>query len=313
MKRLVSLLLIFTIVLAFSACGGKSDEPANMLAVKDPTGWGLVKLMTDRSYAFNMTYCDTPEEAVEGLKNGSADFAALPVDAAAKAFNETNGEIRVIAITSTGGHHAVTRDENVKSAEDLAGNTFYISKTESFAQRLLAYIINNAEGGGLKAETVTLDSNEAVSKKAIEEKTGAYVMPVFSAAETLTKTEGLAKAISLPRAWEKITGSQLAFGCIVARREYAEKNPERVSELREFAEVSLNYMSGNEAAGDVLIETGLFEDNNIAENIIPGCCFAFIDGEEAVTCVTETLTRLYSEDSGEIGGKIPGSEFFLTA
>lgn len=310
MKKLVSLFLIFTIIFAFSACGGKNDKPAEFYALKDPSGWGLVKLMTDRSYAYSVTFCDTQDEIAEALKNGSVDFAALPVDTAVKLFNETNGEIQIVAITSTGCYHMLSKDKEIKSLTALEGRKIFVSKTEPLAQRFIAYLLDNADGGKVKAETVLADSNDEVVKKSLDEGDDTYVVPVSAAGEVLSKESETGVIIGLKGAWEKLTGSQFAYGCIVVRKEYAEKNPERITELREHAEVSLNFMSEEGTGGKALSESGLFENKTIAENIIPGCAFTYIDGDDAVSCVTDTLTRLYGEDSAEIGGEIPGSGLF---
>ena len=90
------------LVFALSACGGKNPgngetaEKANVSALNDPTGWGLVKIKTDRAYAYNTEFCDTADEIIAKLKNGETDIATLPLDEAAKVYNETNGAVKAL-------------------------------------------------------------------------------------------------------------------------------------------------------------------------------------------------------------------------
>lgn len=320
MKKYISLLIVLIMVFTLSACGGtgnsknsKVENTANLLALKDPTGWGLIKVMTDRAYAFNVSYCDTADEIIAKLKSGETDFATLPLDAAARVYNETNGAVKAFAVSSTGCFHILSNDMDIDVPADLAGRKLYISETEALERLTLDYLLSKTVSGEELPEIITLKNNDEVVAKALEEGSDAYALPVLWAAKILAEEEGVGQVISLKREWDKLNETPFTLGIIVVRAEFAENNPDVLNNLREFAEISLNYVNANTTAGKELLDAELFDDQTVAKKIIPGCYFEYIDGDELRESVTKCLTELYGEDSSAIGGKIPDENFFVPA
>ncbi len=315
MKKVLSAVLAAVLIFALASCGKESEEiaqptPANLLALKDPSGWGLVKVMTDRDYAFNVTFCDTADEIASKLKSGETDFAAIPVDAAVKLYNETDGQIKVIAISSTGCFHILSNDKEIKSLSDLAGRKLYVSETEIMEKLMFEYLLdkNEIENDELP-EIIYLPDNDEVVNKALETGSDTYLLPVKYAAKVLAADKGVGQVISFKREWDKLNDTPFTLGCIVGRKEFIENNPSVVSDLKTFAEVSLNYTAEDTLAGKALLDAGLFEDIETAEKIITGCYFEFIDGEEIADYISKCLTALYGEESEYLGGKVPGKDF----
>ena len=306
------------LVFALSACGGKNPgngetaEKANVSALNDPTGWGLVKIKTDRSYAYNTEFCDTADEIIAKLKNGETDIATLPLDEAAKVYNETNGAVKALAVSSSGCFHILSNDKDIKSLADLSGRKLYISETEKLERRTLDYLLGKTEfEDGKGPEIITLGSDEEVAAKALEEGSDTYALPVLYAAKVLAEDTGVGQVISLKREWDILHETSFTLGIILVRAEYAENHPDMIDSLRTFADVSLNYVADNTTAGKELLDEGIFEDSTVAKKIIPGCYFGYIDGEEMKASVSLCLSELYSEDASAIGGKLPGDDFYM--
>ncbi len=320
MKRLLSLSLIIILIFSFCACsdGGagknKTPDKANVFALNDPTGWGLIKVKTDRSYAFNVDYLNTADEITAKLKSGEADIATLPLDAAARVYNETNGAVKALAVSSAGYFHILSKNKEIKTLADLAGMKLYISETESFERLILDYLLGKTGyEEGKYPEINALGSNDEVVSKAEKEGTDVYILPVYYAAKVISKDTGVLQVTSLKREWEKLNGTPLAAGIIVVRADYADKNPELIKDFRNFAEVSLNYISDNSTAGKELLDAGLLSDSTIAKRIIPGCYFGYMDGKEMKESAALCLSELYTDDASAIGGKLPDDGFYIPA
>lgn len=312
--------MITALIFALSACGGNKSgngeikDRANISALNDPTGWGLVKIKTDRAYAYNTEFCDTADEIIAKLKNGETDIATLPLDEAAKVYNETNGAVKALAVSSSGCFHILSSDREIKTLADLSGRKLYISETEKLERRTLDYLLGKTDfKDGKGPEIITLKNDEEVVAKALGEKNDTYALPVFYAAEVLAKEDGVGQVLSLKREWDLLHETSFTLGIILVRAEYAGSHPEMIENLRNFADVSLNYVADNSTAGKELLDEGIFDDSTVAKKIIPGCYFGYIDGEEMKESVSLCLSELYSGDASAIGGKLPDDGFYMPA
>ena len=122
MKKLFFALLAALLLVTACAC---ADAPANVYALKGPTGIGMVGVMRDAPEDYAFTLCGGPDEIVAALASGSADIAACPTNLAATLYQKTNGGVRLLALNTLGVLHVVTADPAIDSVDDLAGRTVY--------------------------------------------------------------------------------------------------------------------------------------------------------------------------------------------
>jgi len=113
------------------------------------------------------------------------------------------------------------------------------------------------------------------------------------------------KALDITEEWNKISDAQLAFGCVVARKEYIDANPDIISEFMTFNEVSVNWVNSAVDAPYLLVEQGFFTDKDAAELAIPGCNIVFIEGEEMKTAVQANFEILFAASPESVGGSVP--------
>ena len=347
--KIISLLLAVSIVFALAACGKKApegdpDERENktkVAAVKDETGFGAFKIMTDRSYAYDMKYYDTVDEVAGLIKDGSVDIAVLPLDTAAKIYNETDGAVQMLCTAATGAIQvlAMKEDEdesttaakakegeekettappvdfeiiNVESIEDFRGRTVWMNGTDSLAKCLIDTLIKKS-GVGKDIELKTVDSDDEIIEKATTDRRDIYILPVISAAKVVSGENVPKQAFSLNKVWKQLFDTPPVTACVVARKDYVEANPDIISEFLIFCEVSLNYTATSETLGKPLVEAGLFDDFTVAANTVSGCNYEYLEGEDAKEAAQATLEILFKTYPDLMGGKIPGADFYYIA
>lgn len=113
------------------------------------------------------------------------------------------------------------------------------------------------------------------------------------------------KVLDITEEWNKVCDTELAFGCVVARKEYIEANPDIISEFMMFNEVSVNWVNSAFDAPYLLVEQGFFTDKDAAELSISGCNIVFIEGEEMKTAVQGNFEILFAASPESLGGSIP--------
>lgn len=190
-KKLLAILLAFAMLLAFAGCTGSGDtetttentdyirEVKTKVAVADgPMALGLAKLKADRSYAYEVTSYADPQEAAELIKSGKADIAALPVDLAAKLFNETNGGIKILSVINLGYLQVITSTGDIKAVTDLKDKTVYATGEGTAYEYIINYVLSQ---NGIDPEAdvdiqYTADAAE-LAERAISEKNGIYILP----------------------------------------------------------------------------------------------------------------------------------------
>ncbi len=310
-------------------------------ALNGPTGLGLAKLAADRSYAYDVQFYSDPQEVAPLLTTGEVDIAALPINLAANLYNKTNGGIQILAINTLGVLHVIENGKSIKSIADLKGKTVYATGQGSTPEYIINFIL---EKNGLDPEKdVDIQYKAAHSELAtlaVEGKAEICILPepfatkviaqtntasTTAASETAVQQEEatteaaedkvtLRRALDLTDEWNKVCDVQLAQGCVVARTEYINQNPEIVKEFMGFNEVSVNYLNSNgDGSAIFLVENGYFEDVNVAKATVVNSNLVFIEGEEMKTAAKQVFEVLYQSDPASVGGKIPDDGIYYVA
>ena len=109
MKKLLALLLAAIMVFALVACNNNGDEPENedvtvrVMALKGPTGMGMVQLMENDKNGtskndYDIKLAAAPTEVTAAVIKGEVDIAAVPVNLAAVLFNKPDVDISFFAL-----------------------------------------------------------------------------------------------------------------------------------------------------------------------------------------------------------------------
>lgn len=338
MKRIISLLLTLALCLALAACdnsdGGKTDSSlpdvtssqqkldvkCNVFALNGPTGMGMAPLMKKAENGegrldYNIKTVGSNDEIIAKLSNKEADIAAVATNLASTLYSKTDGNISVLAVNTLGVLCLVAKGEEISDIASLKGKTVYATGQGANPEYIMNYIF---EQNGLKVgEDVKINfvaqPTELVNVFATNEN--AIAVAPQPVATTITVKNTDAKIVlDMNDEWNKVSDTKLVMGCIVARKDYIEQNPEAVKVfLEEYAESVDTVNSDPDTAGALCEEYGIVASAAIAKNALPYCNIVFEDGATMKTDLSAYLNFLFEKSPASVGGKLPGDDFYYEA
>ena len=271
MKKTLSLFLSLALLLSLSACGPKesqapgstsgsaSQQPAvpepeartqvNMMVLSGPTGVGAAKLMLDNNLDhtqndYNFEVVSENAQVVAALTSGETDIAAIATNMAANLANQTDGGIQVLAINTLGVLYILEKGESVQSVSDLQGRTIWATGKGANPEFILNKLLAD---NGVEAEIEWLTPQE-INAKMLESEDGVCMLPVPAATALGMQGKGeINFALSLSDIWEETVGTVLPMGCVVARTEFIQQNPQAVTDFLEEYTDSIVYMQSGDA------------------------------------------------------------------
>lgn len=300
-----------------SAASGPS---VRFMALSGPTGVGAAKLMADHDADAQNSAIASYEIVTDNtqvqtaLVNKDVDVAAIATNAAAALCAKTDGGIQVLAVNTLGVLYILEKGDTVHSMADLAGKTLYAPSNTKGANP--EHILNHLlEGSGVAPADVTIEwlTPQEITAKMSSSDAGICMLPVPAATALLVKDSGVREAISLSDAWQDLEGSPLPMGCVVARTEYIQENPQEVEAFLAAYEASIDYISdpANSAGAAALVAQYEFAPNDkVAAKAIPQCSLTFVTGQEMKTTLEDYYTILFQVEPKSIGGGLPYDSFY---
>jgi len=311
-------ILICVVCLLAALCAGAVAEAAapRVVALKGPTAMGLVRQMKDAEAdgAYEYNIIAAVDEVAPLLVKGEADFACVPANLAAVLYNNTEGEVQVLAINTLGVLYIVEKGDSVHSVADLKGRTLYASGKGATPEYALDYILS---GNGIDPEqdvTIEWKSEHAECLAALlEDEDGIAMLPQPFVTTAMTKAEGLRVALDLTAEWDALgAGSTLITGVTVVRRAYAEANPEVVARFLDDYAASVEWVNANTADAAALIGGYDIVPEPVALKALPACNITFIEGDAMRQALSGYLTVLYEANPKSVGGQLPDDAFYWT-
>lgn len=325
MKKFLAVLAVLVLLTnIFAACSDASrsddDVDIRIAGLKGPTSMGLVHLMSEaqndqaqNNYTFSIHA--TADEVTPKLIQGDLDMAAVPANLAAVLYNNTQGQIQVLAVNTLGVLYITELGDTVQSVEDLRGQTIYASGKGSVPEFALRYLL--AENGIDPDHDVNIEfRSEPAEIVALLNQTGSGIamlpQPYIFVAQS--SVPDLRIVIDLNEEWNKLNNnSMMITGVLVARTEFIQSHPEAVAAFLEEYETSTQFVNANvEEAAQMIEEFDIFQAA-IAQKAIPYCNITFIADDEMKTAMEGYLNVLFEQDTRSVGGEIPGAGFYYTA
>lgn len=316
MKKYFSLLIALALLAALALPALAEDAPINVLALKGPTGIGMVQMMdqNDGTYAFALA--GAPDEAVAAVASGSVDIAAVPTNLAATLYNKTSGNVQLLALNTLGVLHILEAGESIQSVEDLAGRTLYATGQGSTPEYVLNYIL--AQYGLTDQVTVEYKAEHSeLATLAAAGEVDLVMLPEPNVTSVLMNNADFREALDVTelfgQAAEKAGqgGTVLSMGCVIVRRDFAEQNPEAVSAFMDAYAASVAFVNADVEAASALVEAqGILPKAAVAARAIPNCHIVFIEGEEMKAQIEPFFQMLYDANPASVGGALPGEDFY---
>lgn len=296
-----------------TASAETADGALRVAVLKGPTTMGLVNLMAGEDAAdYDFEMYGKADEIVPQLVKGELDAAAVPANLAATLYQKTNGAIEVACINTLGVLYVVENGETVNSVEDLKGKTIVTTGKGTTPEYVMRYILT--ENGVDPDNDVTLDFYSEATEALAQLQAGTStiaMLPQPFVTSALAQVEGLRVALDMNEEWEKVAGSKLVTGVLVARKDAVEADPAR------FAAFMDGYKASVEAANTDLENTaalceqyGIVAKAALAQKALPNCNIVFETGDEMKTDLETYFNVLYAADPTSVGGQLPADDFY---
>lgn len=287
--------------------------------LKGPTTMGLIDLVDDvaqgeSDIALDFTMYGAADEIVPLLVKGELDAAAVPANLAATLYQKTEGAVQVAAINTLGVLYIVENsDAEYQSIADLKGKTILTTGKGTTPEYVLRYVLSE---NGLDPDTdVTIEyfseSTEVVAQMTARGEGTIAMLPQPFVTSALSQVEGLSVKFDMTEEWEKVAGSQLVTGVLVARTDAIEADPEA------FDAFLTAYQASTEAANTDLEGTaalcesyGIVAKAALAQKALPECNIVFVTGDEMRTALETYFQVLYDADPSSVGGALPDDGFY---
>ena len=350
MKKILSLLLAFSLALSLAACGGSASsaasstvvseaassaaaseeeetaaslsvtEPLRIAGLKGPTTMGLVNLLSmeqagTAAMDYDLQLYGAADEIVPLLIKGELDMAAIPANLAATLYQKTNGGIQAVAVNTLGVLYVVEQGDTVHSMADLKGRTILSTGKGTTPEYVLRYLLT---ANGLDPDKDVdiqyySEATEVTAQMASTQDAIAVLPQPYVTAAGL-KDDTLRVALDLTAEWDKVADTQLITGVTVVRKAYAEEHPDVVAAfLADYAQ-SVNAANTDlDGTAALCEEQGVVAKAAIAKKALPNCNIVCLTGEELKADVSGYLQVLYDADPAAVGGTLPGEDFYWTA
>ena len=349
MKKILSLLLAFSLALSLAACGGSASsaassaavsevassaaaseeeeaaaplsvtEPLRIAGLKGPTTMGLVNLLSmeqagTAAMDYDLQLYGAADEIVPLLIKGELDMAAIPANLAATLYQKTNGGIQAVAVNTLGVLYVVEQGDTVHSMADLKGRTILSTGKGTTPEYVLRYLLT---ANGLDPDKDVdiqyySEATEVTAQMATTQDAIAVLPQPYVTAAGL-KDDTLRVALDLTAEWDKVADTQLITGVTVVRKAYAEEHPDVVAAfLADYAQ-SVNAANTDlDGTAALCEEQGVVAKAAIAKKALPNCNIVCLTGEELKADVSGYLQVLYDADPAAVGGTLPGEDFYWT-
>ena len=299
-------------------------ETIDFMVLSGPTGVGAAYLMDnysvenppeDAPFLLSTTVEADNQVVSASLINGDADIAALATNVAASLVNQSDGAIQVLAVNTLGVLYILEKGDTVQSMADLAGKTVYATGEGANPEYVLNYLLteNGVDPAGVDIQWMTA---QEVTAQMVSSEDGICMLPVPAATALMIQDSGVRQALSLTDEWSNVSDGELAMGCIVARTDYINENPQGVENFLSAYADSIAYMSDPDnldEAAELVAQYGITANANIAKAAIPQCNLVYLTGDEMKSVLEAYYRVLFDADPSSIGGSLPYNSFYYGA
>ncbi len=328
MKKIIAITLAIMLVLLAVGCQGETSSDItsstevqekakiNITVLKGPTGLGALQLMEKDAKEealndYNFSLASAPDEVSAKIINKESDIIAAPTNLAAALYKKTEGQVVMLAANTLGNLYIVTKNEEISSIADLKGKTIYSSGQGATPEYVLNFLLKENGIDPEKDVTVIYKSEHAeIAPVFATEENVIALLPEPFVTNILMKNEALKVSIDITKEWAKVSDSELVMGCLIARKDFVDANPEAIEKFLKEYEESANFAVSNVTETAELSEKYEIMAKNVAEKALPGCNIVYIDGEKMQNYVGSFFEVLFNANPKSVGGSIPDEKLY---
>ncbi|SCZ06441.1 ABC transporter substrate-binding protein [Alkaliphilus peptidifermentans] len=339
LKKAVTLICITFFVLTISSCSlvkdSKTTDEAtynndngiipvekinfNVGALKGPTGMGMVELIDksengDSSLKYNFTLVGSPDDLVGKIINGEVDVAAIPTNLALLLYNRTEGKVQLVAVNTLGVLYILENGNSINTMDDLKGKTVYTSGKGASPDYIFQYIMR--ENNLIIDKDVILDyklQHSELAAALVEGDVDIALLPQPHVTSAIMKNEKLRIALDITEEWNSVmsTNGELAMGCIIVQRKFAEENPDALRIFLDEYKQSVIFVNYEiDKAAELIEKYHILPNAAIAKRAIPYSNIVYLDAQEAKSFLQEYYKVLFDFDPKSVGGRLADEGFY---
>ena len=327
MKRIFCMICAVTLCTGIlTACSGGNPEPpadVNVAAIKGPSSIGMMKLMDEAvsgeitTNNFNFEIYASADEIVPNIVQGKIDIAAVPANLSSVLYNNTQGKVEVIVVSTLGMMYVVENGKTIASIEDLRGKTVYAGFRGKSPEYDLSYILNANGIDPEKDLNIEWKSEHTECVAALAASSDAIaVLPQPFVTTAQTSNENIRIALDLNKEWERlqeksVSPSALITGVLIARTEFIAQNPGAVADFLDRYAASVEFANSRVDETAALVGKYDIFPAAVAQKAIPYCNITFIKGQEMMEKLSGYLSVLFEQNPQSVGGALPNNEFYF--
>ncbi len=328
-KLVVSLIAATLMFVALVGCFDNDEESSsaptenptiNVVAIKGPTGVGMVNLMESNEKGqthnkYNIISVSSPEAIVAKITNGEADIVAAPTNLAASLYNKTSGKVQMLAVNTKGVLYIMENGNSINSVADLKGKTIYTTGKGANPDFVLRYILSeNGLDPDKDVEIVFKSENDELAALLATESAKIALVPEPVVTTVKSKNSKLRVALDMNDEWEKVSGgnSELLMGCVAARKEFVDEHSQAVKDfLSEYKQSIEKASSDIDTTAELCEKFEIIPKAAVAKQAIPGCSLTYIDSNDMMEKIKGYFDVLYAANPQSVGGALPDVDFYF--
>lgn len=312
---------IFVSFIISNLFGCTSSKTNNDITIRvgglsGPTSMGLVKLMEDsennatkNKYEFADLSTD-PTAFTAPLIKGDLDFAAVPSNLASTLYNNSDGQIQVVAINTFNVLKVLEKSSNtINKISDLKGKKVYASGQGATPEYIIKTLLEKENILNDVNINWVADTTQMLATLSNESDIIA-VVPMPFAFIAKNKVDGINISLDLGDVWEDYFDEEIVTGVMVARKDFIKNNPDATKIFLDEYEQSINFTNNNIDEASKLIYKYIGIDENIAKKVIPMCNIKYLSSNEMKETLSVFLEKLYKQEKKSIGNKMPEADFY---
>ncbi len=248
-------------------------------------------------------------EVEKSLLENEIDFAVLPLNFAAKIYNEFEN-IKIAAVLQNENFYVLTKDKNLNQLSDLAGKKIYVQEENSYADLLIKYLLhkNQIEIGNQETQV-----NLNYSLPQGEFDYALLCEPEIS--NFINLNSEIQKSIKLSDEYYNLTeiSENFPMYVIVVNSDFVKKNKKLVKRVLKLFENAQTWVLKNPIKASLFVKRRslLPYEQKILSASIENSAFTY----KNITNVrkeTEILLNMFlSVNPDSVGQKLPDNNFYL--
>ncbi|MEM5948739.1 ABC transporter substrate-binding protein [Spirochaetia bacterium 38H-sp] len=315
MKRVAFIVffLLFACFFVFST-GDKEikyPESVKLMVLKGPGALGLLPLIDKKKLAdvpLDIIYEDSPVAGYERLSQDAVDIAVMPVNLAAKLYNENDG-YKMFSVYIWGILYLVGPEPLTQA--NFAGKRIFLPSKGANPDIMFLRLIDS--WGLLDKVEINYAESPLALAEAVERKDADYaLLPEPFVSRVLSSRSDLVVAMDIQDMWHREYGVPFPQTCLLVKNEFLYTFPgffELISSS--LAESVLELLSTRDfyVYEETLAVIGL--SPKLASFALPRCRFSYVDSVSVRSSVEAYLSVLLDYNPELVGGKLPDDGFYI--